>query len=90
MPIQWRSDEPLLRFWEEQGTYHLDVRPLLEEGGRPYSHIMSCVGQIAKGDVLVIHAPFEPKPLVTQLGKRGLRTECRREGEDHWTLTVFG
>ena len=89
MPIQWKGQDPLVRFWVEEGCQQLDVRGLLAQGGRPYAHIMSCVTQLGKGEVLVIHALFEPKPLVAQLEKRGLRCECRREGADHWTLTVF-
>ena len=88
MPIDWKGGESRVRFWEEEGRYHLDVRTLLASGGKPYAHIMSCVAQIRAGDVLVVHALFEPKPLVAQLQKRGLHCESTHQGEDHWTLAV--
>jgi uncharacterized protein (DUF2249 family) len=90
MAIHYQILDPLVRFWMEEGKYHLDVRSILASGGKPYDHIMSCVDQIRDGDTLVVHALFEPKPLVTQLAARGLRCVTRLEAEDHWTVTIHG
>jgi len=88
MAIRYEIDDPLVRFWVEEGKYQLDVRAMLAAGGRPYVHIMSCVDQIRAGDILVVHALFEPKPLLSQLASRGLQCVTRRESEDHWTVTI--
>ena len=80
--------DPFVKFWQEDRTYHLDVRDLLENGGEPYEAIMSCVLQIDAGDLLVLHAPFEPKPLMRQLRGMGLQAGSARVGLDHWTLDI--
>ena len=86
--ITWNHGQETVKFWQEQNTYHLDVRPLLEKGGEPYQMIMDCVGQLAPSDTLQIHALFDPKPLRRVLGQMGLRVEGERKGEDHWVLTI--
>lgn len=89
MAITWDDSDPRVRFWEEApGRYHLDVRPLLEGGGRPFGHIMACARQVSADDRLYLHAPFEPKPLFAQLQRMGLHHEARREGPDHWVVEI--
>ena len=90
MAIRCEIDDPLVRFWVEEGKYQLDVRAMLAAGGKPFAHIMSCVEQIREGDILVVHALFEPRPLLSQLVSRGLRCVTRLECEDHWTVTIQG
>ena len=80
--------DPFVKFWQEARTYHLDVRELLDSGGEPYEIIMSCVLQIDAGDLLVLHAPFEPKPLMRQVRGMGLRARSARVDVDHWTLDI--
>jgi Uncharacterized conserved protein (DUF2249) len=86
--IELRDAHPLVKFWAEGQTYHVDVRELLEQGGEPYLYIMECVNQIAADDTLIIHALFEPKPLVSQLSRMEFLTQVKREDAEHWTLTV--
>ena len=77
-----------VRTWSEGGTFHLDVRELLEQGGEPYVAIMECVHQIGPGDALVVHALFEPKPLIVQMQRMGLAARSERMDAEHWTLTI--
>jgi hypothetical protein len=90
MAIQLQNEHPLVRFWIEEGKYQLDIRGILATGGKPYDQIMSCIDQIREGDILVVHALFEPIPLVSQLATRGLRCDTRLVCEDHWTVTIRG
>lgn len=83
-------EHPLLEFWEDESVFHLDVRPLLESGGEPYSHIMSLVQQLEANQKLIIHALFEPKPLIAQLGRMDKKTSASKVGEDHWEVIVSG
>ena len=86
--IELRDAHPLVRFWSEGATFHVDVRELLEHGGEPYMYIMDCINQIAAEDTLVVHALFEPKPLVAQLSRMGFFTTVERHDAEHWTLTI--
>lgn len=49
----------------------LDVRPLLAQGTDPLAHILATVEGLLPGSLLVILAPFRPKPLEALLGSRG-------------------
>jgi hypothetical protein len=86
--IVLHEEHSLVGFWHEAQVYHLDVRELLEEGGEPFVCIMDCVQQIAEGDTLVVHALFEPKPLVAHVERMGLQARCERIEPEHWTLTI--
>jgi len=49
----------------------LDVRPLLGRGEDPLAKIMSTLDGLLAGSVLVVIAPFRPRPLEALLGSRG-------------------
>lgn len=86
--IESRDPHPLVRTWSEGDTFHLDVRAFLEQGGEPYTLIMDCVSQIGPQDKLVVHALFEPGPLIAHLTGMGLVTHCERVEPEHWALHV--
>ena len=86
--IELREGHPMISHWSEGTAFHLDVRELLENGGEPYLYIMDCVNQLSGQEQLVVHALFEPKPLITQIVRMGLLAEAARVDEEHWTLTV--
>ena len=86
--IELSDAPPLVRTWSEGSTFHLDVRELLEQGGEPYVAIMDCVHQVAQGDELVVHALFEPRPLIAQVTRMGLACRSDRIDAEHWTLTI--
>ncbi|HKI97897.1 MAG TPA: DUF2249 domain-containing protein [bacterium] len=86
--IELRDAHPLLRTWSEDGVFHLDVRPLLEHGGEPYVYIMDCVNQLDIGEAIVVHALFEPRPLMAQMARMGFDTRSERIDEEHWALHI--
>lgn len=86
--IALKTNYPWVETWQDETAFHLDVREMLEQGGEPYAAIMECVHQIANGDALVVHALFEPKPLVAMMRRMGLQPRTEKVEPDHWTLTV--
>lgn len=65
----------------------LDVRPLLRQGGEPFSVIMDTVEKLEEGDSLVLHATMKPVPLLKKLETKGYRHVCEQLAEDHWKVT---
>lgn len=61
-------------------TRDLDVRPLLASGREPLTAIMSAVDGIPPGAVLVLRAPFNPRPLHAVLRRRGFHHQVRKRG----------
>lgn len=79
----------LVKTWEEGERINLDVRDMLEAGGEPYAVIMKTLHELPSGKTLSIHALFEPKPLIHQVGQMGYQSECRRVDADHWVLNIW-
>lgn len=83
-----RDNHPLIRSWREGPTFHLDVRQLLEQGEEPYIYIMDCIQQLEPGEKLALHALFEPKPLMRQVGRMGYAIAVQRVEPEHWLMTI--
>ncbi len=66
--------------------YELDVRPILREGGEPFSAIMEAVGALAPGQSLRLLATFKPIPLFHVLGQRGFEPAAREIGNGDWEV----
>ena len=66
--------------------YDLDVRPILKEGGEPFSIIMQAVAQLRPGQSLRLLAPFKPIPLFQVLGARGFQPSAREIGDGVWEV----
>lgn len=67
--------------------YHdLDVRPILREGGEPFSVIMQAVSALAPGQSLRLFATFKPLPLFQVLGARGFDASAREIGNGEWEV----
>ncbi len=66
--------------------YDLDVRPILREGGEPFSVIMDAVGKLAPGQGLRLLATFKPVPLFQVLGARGFESSAREIGNGDWEV----
>jgi len=64
------------------------VRDDLRSGREPFARIMSAVRTL-DDDVLRVRAPFEPVPLVSVLGQRGLVCETERHADDDWSLWAW-
>lgn len=66
--------------------YDLDVRPILREGGEPFSAIMEAVAALAPGQPLRLFASFKPVPLFQALGARGFEPSAREIGGGDWEV----
>lgn len=66
--------------------YELDVRPILREGGEPFSAIMQAVAALAFGQSLRLLATFKPVPLFQVLGARGFEPSAREIGNGDWEV----
>lgn len=69
--------------------FHLDVRPILEEGGEPFQAIMPAAKEVKPGERLVLKVLFEPIPLYKVLGKQGFVAWCERLGERHYRVHFY-
>ena len=66
--------------------YELDVRPILRQGGEPFSAIMEAVAALAPGQGLRLLATFKPLPLFQVLGARGFEASSREIGNGDWEV----
>lgn len=66
--------------------YELDVRPILRDGGEPFSVIMQAVAALAPGQSLRLLATFKPIPLFQVLGARGFEPSAREIGNGDWEI----
>jgi len=69
-----------------QPPYDLDVRPILRDGGEPFSAIMNAVAELAPGQGLRLLATFKPVPLFQVLGARGYEPTAREIGGGDWEV----
>ena len=76
------------KYWQDANEHHLDVRPIMEAGGEPYSVIMDAVNQLEQGQFLILHAHFDPIPLKKQLERMHYSHESHKVESDHWTLRI--
>jgi len=86
--IEIKRPHPQIESWSEGDCFHLDVRKLLEDGGEPFSIIMDCLHQFEPGSSLVLHALFEPKPLIPLVKDMGFDVAVERVDPEHWTVTI--
>ena len=86
--IPTAKHHPQIKTWQEGRTFHIDVREFLKSGGQPYTYIMDCLIQLDAGDVLAVHAPFEPKPLIRQAKQAGFLTVIHQDSPEHWVLDI--
>ncbi len=66
--------------------YELDVRPILRDGGEPFSAVMQAVDALAPGQSLRLLATFKPIPLFHVLGTRGFEPTAREIGNGDWEV----
>ncbi len=66
----------------------LDVRPILARGVDPLAEVLATIETLAPSSVLVITAPFRPKPLETLLTTRGHVVSAHPAPGGLWSLLV--
>lgn len=72
----------------DRTVVEVDVREDLRAGREPFGRIMGAVRNVGD-DVLRIRATFEPVPLVSVLGQRGLECETEEHAPDDWSLWAW-
>ncbi len=73
----------------EAECVELDVRPVLRDGGEPFSLIMSTVREVPEGHVLRLRATFKPVPLFGVMRARGWRHWVEHGEGDDWIVWFY-
>ncbi len=80
--------EPLAAITEAERV-ELDVRPILRDGGEPFSVIMKAVGEVPPGHVLRLRATFKPLPLYGVMRARGWKHWVEHGEGDDWIVWFY-
>ncbi len=67
-------------------TIEIDVRADLAAGREPFGRIMAAVEALPPDGVLVLRAPFEPRPLYDVLARRGFAHRTEQIAPDHFAV----
>ena len=67
----------------------LDVRPVLKEGGEPFSLIMETASSVPPGHVFRLRATFKPVPLFAVMRARGWASWVASGEGDDWTICFY-
>jgi uncharacterized protein (DUF2249 family) len=67
----------------------VDARPVLARGDEPFAEIMDAAALVGVGEVLVVHAPFEPVPLEGVLGEQGFSYVADELDGGDWRVTFI-
>lgn len=70
-------------------TVRLDVRPILASGRDPFADVMTAAQALPPDGVLIVVAPFDPKPLRAVLGNGGFTSSAAARGPQHWEITFL-
>ncbi|MBP1932705.1 DUF2249 domain-containing protein [Ammoniphilus resinae] len=71
----------------EQNIVELDVRPILLAKQEPFQVIMETVEKLKPTDVFVMHATFNPTPLLNVMKSKGYANSVECKAEDHYVIT---
>ncbi len=74
--------------WSPPSVCCLDVRPQLARGEEPFAEIQAALRPLSTGDLLVLEAPFQPRPLLSLLQKRGHGVHSMELSDDHHVALV--
>ncbi len=85
-----RTETVALKHSPKRPLRCLDVRPILADGDDPLAQILGELDGITGDGLLVVQAPFEPRPLVALLGRRGHSLSLRQLSPEAWELWVLG
>lgn len=70
-------------------TRTLDVRPMIRRGESPCGAINRVLADLEPGQVFLLWAPFEPRPLYRVLADAGYGYESRRMADGSWRIRFF-
>lgn len=74
---------------KEVPDHEVDVREDLKKGLDPFKKIMAAASAVKSGEVLVVRAIFEPKPLYAVLGMKGFDHYAESTGEQDWKVYFY-
>lgn len=72
--------------WAREDGKVVDVREDLRAGREPFQKIMTAAAAVEPGEVLVVRAIFEPRPLYQLLAHQGFESWAESVGEDDWKV----
>lgn len=73
----------------ENERVDLDVRPILREGGEPFSLIMETAGRVPEGHALRLRATFKPVPLLGVMRAKGWKHWIEHGEGDDWIVWFY-
>lgn len=88
MEPQIEKPQALLKISEDQ-IVNLDVRPILQSGGEPFSEIMNAIGKTSDDGALKLRATFKPVPLFRVLGNQGWQYWVEYGDGDDWMIWFY-
>ncbi len=65
----------------EQKPMVVEVKSVLQQGLSLFSHMMKTVDQLEPGQALIVKSPFNPRPLLSQMRRRGYQVSQERVGK---------
>ena len=65
----------------------LDVRKMLRNKQEHFQLIMDTVNSLNPNDRFVLHATFEPIPLLNVMNKKGFNNKVDHVDKEHWVVT---
>lgn len=70
----------------DQSSITLDLRPILADGGEPFTHIMRVIETLPPAHSLHLLVPFRPVPLYAVMGARGFSHVETNEAPGLWRV----
>lgn len=77
---EWLTDKALTE------SPRIDVRPMLATGGDPLGEVLRCARTVATGGLLIVEAPFDPRPMRRVLAAKGFVDHAEKLSQDHWRI----
>lgn len=70
----------------------VDVRGMIESGTDPFEHVVAAFDRLKAGEEFVLVTPFDPKPLVSFLSRRGAQTSLMQStpGDVRYRISSTG
>lgn len=68
----------------------LDVGPILQRGEEPLRDILTALETVDSRGILVLRAPFSPRPLLALMERRGHQTQCEEHSPGCWEVWIYG
>ncbi|WP_188693969.1 DUF2249 domain-containing protein [Pullulanibacillus camelliae] len=71
----------------QSNIVELDVRPYLRKKIEPFKIIMATVKDLREEDTFILHATFNPKPLISVMKRKGFASSTEKVDKKHWVIT---